>query len=136
MNNVDIENFFNKANSGDGLSVKFKRNLIPIKSLNINDQKTLENAKVWLNVRAIRESGPYNEYPKKGVLISLTKISETYYVYEKIVNEEDKPVKGNSLVKDEVTCRTYISSFNTINDIIKSIKKYCPEKAHEFIELS
>ena len=137
MNDVEIKNFFDEIASGSGLSVKFKKSLTPIEKLNLNEQEVIEKADVWLNVKAVRNlSGPYGvATDEKGVLISMTKIAETYYVYEKIVNDEDKSTKENTLVKDEVICKTYDNSTSAIGAIIKSIKKYCPERANEFIEL-
>lgn len=106
--------------------------------MNLKDQKVLEEARAWLNLRAVRNtSGPYGERDdKKGVLISMTRTEETFHVYEKIVNEKDKPIKGDALIKDEVICKTYTNSASAMTAVIKSIKKYYPERAHEFIKFS
>lgn len=138
MNDVEIKNFFDKVAGGSALSVKFKKSLTPIEKLNLNEQEVIGKADVWLNVKAVRNlRSPYGvTTDEKGVLISMTKIAETYYVYEKIVNDEYKSAKENTLVKDEVICKTYDNSTSVISAIIKSIKKYCPERAHEFIEFS
>ena len=137
MNDVEIKKFFDEVASGSGVSVKFKKSLTPIEKLNLNEQEVLGKADVWLNVKAVRNlRSPYGvTTDEKGVLISMTKIAETYYVYEKIVNDEDKSAKGNALLREEVICKTYGNSTSAIGAIIKSIKKYCPERAHEFIEL-
>lgn len=138
MNDVEIKNFFDEVADGSALSVKFKKSLTPIEKLNLNEQEVIGKADVWLNVKAVRNlRSPYGvTTDEKGVLISMTKTVETYYVYEKIVNDEDKSAKENTLVKDEVICKTYDNSTSAISAIIKSIKKYCPERAHEFIEFS
>lgn len=106
--------------------------------MNLKDQEIIDNARGWLNLRAVRKtSGPYGERDdKQGVLISMTKLEQTFYVYEKIVNDKDKQVKGNTLIKNEVTCKTYLNSATALKHIIQSIKKYCPERAYEFIKFS
>ena len=138
MNAVEVMNFFDKVSNGTGLSVQFQESISPLNELNLKDQKVLEEARAWLNLRAVRNtSGPYGERDdKKGVLISMTRTEETFHVYEKIVNEKDKPIKGDALIKDEVICKTYTNSASAMTAVIKSIKKYCPERAHEFIKFS
>ena len=56
--------------------------------------------------------------------------------YEKIIQDKDKPIKGNALVKDEAISKIYDSSSSAMTHIIKSIKKYCPKRAHEFVIFS
>lgn len=65
-----------------------------------------------------------------------TRIDQRFYVYEKIIQDKEKPIKGNALVKDEVISKIYDSSSSAMTHIIKSIKKYCPKRAHEFIIFS
>lgn len=138
MNAVEVMNFFDKVSNGTGLSVQFQESISPLNELNLKDKEIIDNARGWLNLRVIRKtSGPYGERDdKKGVLISMTKLEKTFYVYEKIVNDKDKQVKGNTLTKDEVSCKTYLNSAIALKSIIQSIKKYCPERAHEFIKFS
>nr|DAE74944.1 MAG TPA: hypothetical protein [Caudoviricetes sp.] len=129
MNTVDVANFFDNVSYGKGLLVQFQKSITPLSELNLKDQKILDEARAWLNLRAI------SAYPGRdeGVLISMTKIGQRFYVYEKIIQDKDRPEKGNTLVKDEIVCKTYENSGSAMAPIIKSIKKYCPSRAHEFI---
>lgn len=102
----------------------------------VKDQKILDEAKAWLNLKAITNPGPYNEYGTNGILISMTRIGQRFYVYEKIIQDKDKPIKGNALVKDEAISKIYDSNSSAMTHIIKFIKKYCPKRAHEFIIFS
>ena len=136
MNTVDVANFFDDVSYGKGLLVQFQKSITPLSAEIIKDQKILDEARAWLNLKAVTNPGPYNEYGTNGVLISMTRIGQRFYVYEKIIQDKDKPIKGNALVKDEVICKTYESSSSAMTHIIKSIKKYCPKRAHEFIKFS
>lgn len=133
MNTVDVANFFDDVNCGKGISVQFKKSITPLSKSMVKDQKILDEAKAWLNLKAITNPGPYNEYGTNGILISMTRISQRFYVYEKIIQDKDKPIKGNALVKDEAISKIYDSNSSAMTHIIKSIKKYCPKRAHEFI---
>ena len=137
MNTVDVANFFDNVSCGKEISIQFKKSITPLSELNLKDQKILDEAQAWLNLYAVRAA--YGSEYRKGVLISMTKISETYYVYEKTVNNEDKSAKGNTLVKDEIICnicRTYSNSASAMSAIIKSLKKYGPDWIHEFVKFS
>ena len=136
MNTVDVANFFDDVNCGKGISVQFKKSINPLSESMVKDQKILDEAKAWLNLRAITNPGPYNEYGTNGILISMTRIGQRFYVYEKIIQDKDKPIKGNALVKDEAISKIYDSNSSAMTHIIKSIKKYCPKRAHEFIIFS
>lgn len=136
MNTVDVANFFDDINCGKGISVQFKKSIIPLSESMVKDQKILDEAKAWLNLKAITNPGPYNEYGTNGILISMTRIGQRFYVYEKIIQDKDKPIKGNALVKDEVISKIYDNNSSAMTHIIKSIKKYCPKRAHEFIIFS
>lgn len=136
MNTVDVANFFDDVNCGKGISVQFKKSITPLSKSMVKDQKILDEAKAWLNLKAITNPGPYNEYGTNGILISMTRIGQRFYVYEKIIQDKDKPIKGNALVKDEAISKIYDSNSSAMTHIIKSIKKYCPKKAHEFIIFS
>ena len=138
MNVVEVANFFDEVDNGSGLSVQFRKSISPLNELNLKDQKVLEEARAWLNLSAVRStSGPYGgRNDEKGVLISMTKIGQEFYVYEKIVQDKDKPAQGHTLIKDEVVCKIYPNSASAMTPIIQSIKKYCPERAHEFIKFS
>lgn len=61
----------------------------------VKDQKILDEAKAWLNLKVVTNPGPYNEYGTNGILISMTRIGQRFYVYEKIIQDKDKPTKGN-----------------------------------------
>ena len=135
MNTVDVANFFDDVNCGKG-SVQFKKSITPLSESMVKDQKILDEAKAWLNLKAITNPGPYNEYGTNGILISMTRIGQRFYVYEKIIQDKDKPIKGNALVKDEAISKIYDSNSSAMTHIIKSIKKYCPKRAHEFIIFS
>jgi hypothetical protein len=137
MNTVDVANFFDNVSCGREISIQFKKSITPLSELNLKDQKILDEAQAWLNLYAVRAA--YGSEYRKGVLISMTKISETYYVYEKTVNDEGKSAKGNTLVKDEIICnicRTYSNSASAMSAIIKSLKKYGPDWIHEFVKFS
>lgn len=136
MNTVDVANFFDDVNCGKGISVQFKKSITPLSKSMVKDQKILDEAKAWLNLKAITNPGPYNEYGTNGILISMTRIGQRFYVYEKIIQDKDKPIKGNALVKDEAISKIYDSNSSAMTHIIKSIKKYCPKRAHEFIIFS
>lgn len=136
MNTVDVANFFEGVNCGKGISVQFKKSIAPLSESIVNDQKILDEAKAWLNLKAVTNPGPYNEYGTNGILISMTRIGQRFYVYEKIIQDKDKPIKGNALVKDEAISKIYDSSSSAMTHIIKSIKKYCPKRAHEFVIFS
>lgn len=136
MNTVDVANFFDDVNCGKGISVQFKKSITPLSESMVKDQKILDEAKSWLNLKAITNPGPYNEYGTNGILISMTRIGQRFYVYEKIIQDKDKPIKGNALVKDEAISKIYDSNSSAMTHIIKSIKKYCPKRAHEFIIFS
>lgn len=136
MNTVDVANFFDDVNCGKDISVQFKKSIIPLSESMVKDQKILDEAKAWLNLKAITNPGPYNEYGTNGILISMTRIGQRFYVYEKIIQDKDKPIKGNALVKDEAISKIYDSNSSAMTHIIKSIKKYCPKRAHEFIIFS
>lgn len=136
MNIVDVANFFDDVNCGKGISVQFKKSITPLSESMVKDQKILDEAKAWLNLKAITNPGPYNEYGTNGILISMTRIGQRFYVYEKIIQDKDKPIKGNALVKDEAISKIYDSNSSAMTHIIKSIKKYCPKRAHEFIIFS
>lgn len=136
MNTVDVANFFDDVNCGKGISVQFKKSITPLSKSMVKDQKILDEAKAWLNLKAITNPGPYNEYGTNGILISMTRIGQRFYVYEKIIQDKDKPIKGNALVKDESISKIYDSNSSAMTHIIKSIKKYCPKRAHEFITFS
>ena len=136
MNTVDVANFFDDVNCGKGISVQFKKSITPLSESMVKDQKILDEAKAWLNLKAITNPGPYNEYGTNGILISMTRIGQRFYVYEKIIQDKDKPIKGNALVKDEAIRKIYDSNSSAMTHIIKSIKKYCPKRAHEFIIFS
>lgn len=136
MNTVDVANFFDNVSCGKGLLVQFQKSIAPLNEAIIRDQKILDEARAWLNLKAVTNPGPYNEYGTNGILISMTRIGQRFYVYEKIIQDKDKPIKGNALVKDEVICKTYENSSSAMIHIIKSIKKYCPKRAHEFIKFS
>ena len=136
MNTVDVANFFDDVNCGKGISVQFKKSINPLSESMVKDQKILDEAKAWLNLKAITNPGPYNEYGTNGILISMTRIGQRFYVYEKIIQDKDKPIKGNALVKDEAISKIYDSNSSAMTHIIKSIKKYCPKRAHEFIIFS
>lgn len=133
MNTVDVANFFDDVNCGKGISVQFKKSITPLSESMVKDQKILDEAKAWLN---LTNPGPYNEYGTNGILISMTRIGQRFYVYEKIIQDKDKPIKGNALVKDEAISKIYDSNSSAMTHIIKSIKKYCPKRAHEFIIFS
>ena len=133
MNTVDVANFFDDVNCGKGISVQFKKSITPLSKSMVKDQKILDEAKAWLNLKAITNPGPYNEYGTNGILISMTRMGQRFYVYEKIIQDKDKPIKGNALVKDEAISKIYDSNSSAMTHIIKSIKKYCPKRAHEFI---
>jgi hypothetical protein len=133
MNTVDVANFFDNVSYGKGLLVQFKKSITPLSELNLKDQKILDEAGAWLNLRAVTS---YVGGHEKGVLISMSRIGQRFYVYEKIIQDKDRPEKGNTLVKDEVVCKTYESSSSAMAPIIKSIKKYCPDRAHEFIKFA
>lgn len=134
MNTVDVANFFDDVNCGKGISVQFEKSITPLSGLNLKDQKILDEARGWLNLHAVRAACGSEE--RKGVLISMTKIAETYYVYEKNVNDEDKPTKGNTLVKDYVICKTYGNSASAMSAIIKSLKKYGSDWVQKFVKFS
>lgn len=134
MNTIDVANFFDNVSYGKEISVQFKKSITPLSELNLKDQKILDEARAWLNLYAVRAS--YGSEYRKGALISMTRIDQNYYVYEKIVNDEDKQVNGNSLVKDEVICKTYDNSASAMSAIIKSLKKYGLDWIHEFIKFS
>lgn len=136
MNTVDVANFFDDVNCGKGISVQFKKSITPLSKSMVKDQKILDEAKAWLNLKAITNPGPYNEYGTNGILISMTRIGQRFYVYEKIIQDKDKPIKENALVKDEAISKIYDSNSSAMTHIIKSIKKYCPKRAHEFIIFS
>ena len=136
MNTVDVTNFFDDVNCGKGISVQFKKSIAPLSESIVKDQKILDEAKAWLNLKAVTNPGPYNEYGTNGILISMTRIDQRFYVYEKIIQDKEKPIKGNALVKDEVISKIYYSSSSAMTYIIKSIKKHCPKRAHEFIIFS
>lgn len=136
MNTVDVANFFDDANCGKGISVQFKKSIAPLSESIVKDQKILDEAKAWLNLKAVTNPGPYNEYGTNGILISMTRIGQRFYVYEKIIQDKDKPIKGNALVKDKAISKIYDSSSSAMTHIIKSIKKYCPKRAHEFVIFS
>ena len=136
MNTVDVANFFDDVNCEKGISVQFKKSIAPLSESIVKDQKILDEAKAWLNLKAVTNPGPYNEYGTNGILISMTRIDQRFYVYEKIIQDKDKPIKGNALVKDEAISKIYDSSSSAMTHIIKSIKKYCPKRAHEFIIFS
>lgn len=136
MNTVDVANFFDDVNCGKGISVQFKKSITPLSKSMVKDQKILDEAKAWLKLKAITNPGPYNEYGTNGILISMTRIGQRFYVYEKIIQDKDKPIKGNALVKDEAISKIYDSNSSAMTHIIKSIKKYCPKRAHEFIIFS
>lgn len=136
MNTVDVANFFDDVNCGKGISVQFKKSITPLSESMVKDQKILDEAKAWLNLKAITNPGSYNEYGTNGILISMTRIGQRFYVYEKIIQDKDKPIKGNALVKDEAISKIYDSNSSAMTHIIKSIKKYCPKRAHEFIIFS
>lgn len=136
MNTVDVANFFDDVNCGKGISVQFKKSIAPLSESIVKDQKILDEAKAWLNLKAVTNPGPYNEYGTNGILISMTRIGQRFYVYEKIIQDKDKPIKGNALVKDEAISKIYDSSSSAMTHIIKSIKKYCPKRAYEFIIFS
>lgn len=136
MNTVDVANFFDDINCGKGISVQFEKSFTPLNKSMVKDQKILDEAKAWLNLKAITNPGPYNEYGTNGILISMTRIGQRFYVYEKIIQDKDKPIKGNALVKDEAISKIYDSNSSAMTHIIKSIKKYCPKRAHEFIIFS
>lgn len=126
--------FFDDVNCGKGISVQFKKSIAPLSESIVKDQKILDEAKAWFNLKAITNPGPYNG--TNGILISMTRIGQRFYVYEKIIQDKDKPIKGNALVKDEAISKIYDSSSSAMTHIIKSIKKYCPKRAHEFIIFS
>lgn len=128
MNTVDVANFFDDVNCGKGISVQFKKSITPLSKSMVKDQKILDEAKAWLNLKAITNPGPYNEYGTNGILISMTRIGQRFYVYEKIIQDKDKPIKGNALVKDEAISKIYDSNSSAMTHIIKSIKKYCPKE--------
>lgn len=134
MNTVDVANFFDDVNCGKGISVQFKKSITPLSESMVKDQKILDEAKAWLNLKAITNPGPYNG--TNGILISMTRIGQRFYVYEKIIQDKDKPIKGNALVKDEAISKIYDSNSSAMTHIIKSIKRYCPKRAHEFIIFS
>lgn len=113
-----------------------KKSIAPLSESIVKDQKILDEAKAWLNLKAVTTPGPYNEYGTNGILISMTRIGQRFYVYEKIIQDKDKPIKGNALVKDEAISKIYDSSSSAMTHIIKSIKKYCPKRAHEFVIFS
>ena len=136
MNTVDVANFFDDVNCGKGISVQFKKSIAPLSESIVKDQKILDEAKAWLNLKAVTNPGPYNEYGTNGILISMTRIGQRFYVYEKIIQDKDKPIKGNALVKDEAISKIYDNSSSAMTHIIKSIKKYCPKRAHEFVIFS
>lgn len=122
MNTVDVANFFDDVNCGKGISVQFKKSITPLSESMVKDQKILDEAKAWLNLKAITNPGPYNEYGTNGILISMTRIGQRFYVYEKIIQDKDKPIKGNALVKDEAISKIYDSNSSAMTHIIKSIK--------------
>ncbi len=136
MNTVDVANFFDAVSCCKGISVQFKKSIVPLSESIVKDQKILDEAKAWLNLKAVTNPGPYNEYGTNGILISMTRIGQRFYVYEKIIQDKDKPIKGNALVKDEAISKIYDSSSSAMTHIIKSIKKYCPKRAHEFVIFS
>lgn len=53
MNTVDVANFFDDVNCGKGISVQFKKSIIPLSESMVKDQKILDEAKAWLNLKAI-----------------------------------------------------------------------------------
>jgi len=120
MNTVDVANFFDDVNCGKGISVQFKKSITPLSESMVKDQKILDEAKAWLNLKAITNPGPYNEYGTNGILISMTRIGQRFYVYEKIIQDKDKPIKGNALVKDEAISKIYDSNSSAMTHIIKS----------------
>lgn len=132
MNTVDVANFFDDVNCGKGISVQFKKSIAPLSESIVKDQKILDEAKAWLNLKAVTNPGPYNEYGTNGILISMTRIGQRFYVYEKIIQDKDKPIKGNALVKDEAISKIYDSSSSAMTHIIKSIKNIAQK---EFMSL-
>lgn len=80
MNTVDVANFFDDVNCGKGISVQFKKSIAPLSESIVKDQKILDEAKAWLNLKAVTNPGPYNEYGTNGILISMTMIGQRFYL--------------------------------------------------------
>ena len=128
MNINEVADFFDDVDNGKTPFVRFTKSINPLQEIVVND-KTLSEAKAWLNLSAVTSYMGGNE---KGVLISMTRIDNCYLVFEKIV-DSTKQSGNNTLIKNEVLCKTYENNADAVRAIIKSITNYGRERASQLI---